>query len=366
MRPDLSRSSALFATLLALLPHRSAAGFGAIAAPSGLRSIDPLLPSATPFFPYPQALRLLDVIEGARRASSSHRPGQGTSGPAIGYPAGRDLLDHALAAGDLILGRSVELGRLAAAASNVALSAEERALLDHAYQGELAALAELVRTTAFKGIPLIDGSRDVLLAVPPSGGTTMFVDLPDWNATTLGLSGAITSPQDAQGALDLIDTAIAQVALDRQRLSIARQELVEGVPAGGLREIERLLGRMRGLAESATDGTLGTADRLPLDLRSRSDLARIGAVADAATLEGVALLDGGQVWLQDVLGATLVFDLPNADVEGLGLSCAELSTLSNATAALEAIGEALREVKAQREAVLEARDALENGVIRLR
>ncbi|NOT30790.1 MAG: hypothetical protein HOP15_10130 [Planctomycetes bacterium] len=365
MRPDLSRSSALFATLLALLPHRSAGLLGATAAPTGPRSFDPLSPSAAPLFPLPQALRLLDVIEGARRGSSSHRTGQATSGPAIGYPAGRDLLDQALAAGDFILSRFVEIHGLAIAASNPALSAEERALLDHAYQGELAALAALARTTAFKGIPLIDGSRDVHLVLPPSGGTTILVDLPDWNTTTLGLSGAIANPEDAGSALDLLDTAIAQVALDRERLSIARQELVEGVPDGGLRELERLLGRMRGLAQQASGRTLMSADRWLLDLRHRSDLVRIDAVAEAAAFEGVALFDGGQVWLQDVLGATLVFDLPDADVEGLGLSCAELSTLSNATAALKAIGAALCEVKAQREAVLEAQDALVNGVIRL-
>jgi hypothetical protein len=369
MRAGLSRASSLLAILFTLLPHRSTAPRGAPAA-SRARSPAPSRAPATPFFTYPQALRLLALIEGTERSAQPLRRARGTPHElaTLGSPSGRELLDRALDAGDGVVGLAREMRALTVEACNLALSAEQRALLESAYLGRLARLADLTSNTRFKDIPLIDGSCDVELALPPTGAESLLVDLPDWRASALDLPPTIATLLAAQQALDSVDVAVDRIVEDRLGLSLARQELLEGEPAGGLRELERLLRRMRALAERACNGVLNTGDRTPLDRFLHSDLARLDAVAAAATYEGFPLLGGGEVLLQGALGNTLFFALPDVGAASLGLplETTDLTSVTSATATLETLGEALREVRQQREAVVEAREELSNDRFRMR
>lgn len=365
MRSDLSRSSAFVAALLALLPPRSAPLL--VAGGGGQSSVGRSTALLPPLFPYPQALELLDVLDGASPARSAPERGDGTNpgGLAIPYPEGREILDRVQAAGDAALGLLQELRRAAFHVGNPATSPGERARNQALYRQLFVRFAKLPETSPFDD-NLIDGSRDVLLARPPTGLHALRVELPDWRADTLDLPSAIPSTLEGQAALDMLDNALDVIEREQVGLAVKRQELVEGVPNGGLREVERLLVRMRRLAEHAVSRSLNSADRTLLQIRHASDLERLDQVALAARFQGVRLLAGGQVGLQGRLGSTLVFELPHVDNRSLGLSSSDVTNLTNSMAALGQLEEAIDFVRARRESVAETRAALENGLLLLR
>jgi len=369
MPNDLARSSAIVASLLALLPQRSPSSFRAALAPGGTRSSDPLRALTTPLFPYPESVKLLDVIDGAivPPRTPEHPPFDLQGERAVGFPASAKLMDEVVAAGKKVHALALEMRELAVEACNAALRPEQRAHLDERYQADVARLTELVGASVFQGIPLMDGSRDVRLVVPPSRTRTKVVDLPDWRASSLGLDLPLATLMDAQAALDQIDVAIDSVEQDEARLALARRELLEGDPDGGLREIERLLTRMRSLAEQASDGTLNSGDRTILDRYRRSDLARLEDVS-ALEFDGLFVLEPGRVVLQGALGTSFPFDLPAASPDGLGLPGPHegITTMTGAAETLEKLDHALVEVQAERTRVAATRDALVNGFLRLR
>ncbi len=365
MSSALARSSALLASLLALIPPRSAAHL-VHPVPAGTGAL-PQRARATPVIPYPDSLDLLDVLDGARPAPLDpvRGPGSAQGERAIPYPEGLELLDGVLTAGDMAVSLLTEMSRACSRVARPYTSPAERVRQQAIYRHAFETLARLADACAIDA-GWIDGSRDVWLARPPRGSDVLFVDLPDWSVSTLGLPGALLDMLHAQFTADLVWETCMRAKHEQARLSIARQELVEGTPNGGLREIERLLARMRGLAEQASLGSLNTTDRNPLDAFVRSDLERIDAVARSARFDDVALLAGGEIELEGRLGNTLVLDLPSRDASGLGLSDTDLTVLTNAMAACVHLDEALASVRTQRKALADTRANLAGVVLHVR
>lgn len=369
-RSELAGKSALVASLLALIPPRPPASLVASLAQGGPRSIDPMRAFDTPLFPYPLSLKVLDVVDGSIPVPVG--PGRGEGVPqgawAVAYPGGVKLLDRVLEAGATAHGVVTHIQELALEASDPAASPEQRARLEASYRADLARLGELADTVVFDGIPLVDGSRDVYLLLPPPGSGSLLVNLPAWGRSPGLFWPSIATTVEAQHVWGIAYTTLEGLGSDIAYLDDARDLVRTGERHGGLREIERLLRRMRSLAWQAVDGGLNTSDRVVLDEYRLSDLRRLDAVAEFARFEGTELLSGGRVGLHGALGTMRIFDLPDMDASGLGLSGPDegITTMTSAAVTLDNLDDALAAVRAERARVAETRAELVDGLLRLR
>lgn len=317
--------------------------------------------------PYPLSVRLLDVVDGARRAdpraARTDVPASWAGLMAVDHVQGVALTDAALAALQPARALVDELRVMAGKACDEALGEEERGELDLAFQGALRRLDELARNADHHGIPLLGGELDVYALGRTLRELPVLIDLPDVRPAALGLSQAnVRTIPAAYHALALLD--VAEIENLRTTLELARQLLLDGAPTGGLREVQRILGRMRGLALRASDATLNSGARMLVDRHFRADAERIEHIASAATYAGVPLLDGStDVDLQGAppLPLTLAFDLPDVTLDGLGLEGATLLTISAAFAALASIEDALADVEQHRRELESAAEQLSDG-----
>ncbi|MSR61812.1 MAG: hypothetical protein EXS08_05140 [Planctomycetes bacterium] len=324
------------------------------------------------FFSYPEALQLLGVLEGTRRP----RPPQAPTSvpdeieglPAIAYPRSLELLDAALGGAERVARLLDELRTLDIQLCSTTLTPLERARLARRYFRTMGVLEQSVLHTRFGDIPLLEG-RSLYLFLPPPGGETLRVALPDMTLSALALSNPADTLTNAQAALDLLDAAIAQVSLERSALAVRRLELVDGSPSGGLIEAQQQLERMRPLAVQASAGYLSTSDRAPLDLFFQSHVASLVETLEVTRFEGWDLTAGATVCLQAAPpGAALVFlELPNLYWEMFRAARdMDVRTLSNADYALSQIDDALARIAHERERIEHTRAELERGFLHLR
>jgi len=124
-----------------------------------------------------------------------------------------------------ILGRMRELSMQAA---NGTLSSQDRQTLDTEFQQLVEEIDRIATTTTFNGVSLLDGSNTAInIQVGIDGGTndTITVSGADTSASTLGVSGSITTASAATSLLTTIDTALDSVNSARGTLGAQQNRL---------------------------------------------------------------------------------------------------------------------------------------------
>jgi flagellin len=114
---------------------------------------------------------------------------------------------------------------------------------------------------------------------------------------------------------------------------------------GSLQESSNNLSRMRELAVQASNGTLSTTDRAALDTEFQALNSEIDRVATQTTFNGVNLLDGSTATLDIQVGVnageTITVNLQDASAATLGISALDVTSVTNAQAAITAIDGAI-------------------------
>ncbi len=105
-----------------------------------------------------------------------------------------------------------------------------------------------------------------------------------------------------------------------------------------LAEQQRLLNALRRIAIAAADPGVGASRRARLETRFVARRERLDAIAEATEVDGLRLLDGGEVCLESV--GRLVA-LPASSTRKLGLHALSVATLADAWAALVTLDTAL-------------------------
>jgi flagellin len=121
---------------------------------------------------------------------------------------------------------------------------------------------------------------------------------------------------------------------------------------GALNEVNNNLVRMRELSIQAANGTLNTGDRAAVDNEFQQLIAEIDRIADTTDFNGISLLNdtSGLVTIQLQVGTesgeTVAVNLVDMTDSGLGLTGTgfDLTTVSNASAALDLIDSAIDSV----------------------
>ncbi len=118
---------------------------------------------------------------------------------------------------------------------------------------------------------------------------------------------------------------------------------------GSLGETSNNLSRMRELAVQAANGTLNTGDRATIDAEFTALINEIDRVGTTTTFNGVNLFSSAQslnIQVGIESGETIAVSLSDASSSGLGLTGGtfDLTTVSNASAALNTIDSAIDSV----------------------
>ena len=157
-------------------------------------------------------------------------------------------------------------------------------------------------------------------------------------------------------------------------LNVAARNVVQGAALlqtaqGGLSQTGSLLARARELAVQSANGTLNPDERAALDTELTQIKQQLDSTANGTRFNTQTLLDGtaGPVAIQagatpaDTVGVTL----PNVTTSALGLSGASLATQSGASAALDQIDSALRQVNGARGQIAAQQSGLDRTSERL-
>jgi flagellin len=121
---------------------------------------------------------------------------------------------------------------------------------------------------------------------------------------------------------------------------------------GALNEVSGNLARMRELAIQASNGTLSDADRTVIDTEFQALVAEIDRISGETEFNGTALLDGTtssidmQVGLDS--GDTITVDLQDVSTSTLGLTSVDVTSDTNAVAALADIDSAIDDINTAR------------------
>ena len=137
-----------------------------------------------------------------------------------------------------------------------------------------------------------------------------------------------------------------------------------GTTNRGLRREERLLQRMRKLAEEGVNGALNSIERTALEAGFQSRIEELDRVASRTTYQEIPLLDGSHdVCLEGSPPHSIVLfhDLPDASIDGLGLLGINLTTATNAFTSLVPLDVALDAVAEFRVEQKEAQLQLTSG-----
>ena len=115
---------------------------------------------------------------------------------------------------------------------------------------------------------------------------------------------------------------------------------------GALNEIHGMLNRMRELAVQSASDTVDTTNRTSLDAEFQQLATEIDRITDALEYNNQTLLDGTytgtfQVGSNGEADNTLSFTLASVDADALGLTDVDLTTLANATNAMNNLDTAI-------------------------
>ena len=175
------------------------------------------------------------------------------------------------------------------------------------------------------------------------------------NFARLSSGKRIVSAADDAAGLGISERMRAQI----RSLDQAGRNALDGISLvqtaeSALGESTSNLARMRELAIQASNGTLNTGDRTALNSEFTALIAEIDRVSEQTDFNGIDLLDGttGNVTFQigTEQGETITVTLVDMSQSGLGLTGTsfDLTTITNATAALSTIDTAIDSVTAFR------------------
>jgi len=117
----------------------------------------------------------------------------------------------------------VRMRELAIQASNGTLNTGDRAVINTEFTALVAEIDRVSNQATFNGVHMFDGSTTTItFQVGAESGETIDVNLQDLNASSLGISTDVTTATNAQGALDLIDTAVDTISGLRGDLGAAQ------------------------------------------------------------------------------------------------------------------------------------------------
>jgi flagellin len=112
------------------------------------------------------------------------------------------------------------------AGNDGALSDTDKAKADKEFQALSAELDDIATKTKFNGTALLDGSFSTKnFQVGANSGETLEVSIADMQASALGVSGDITTADNAATALTALDTAIGTVSTERASLGAVQNRL---------------------------------------------------------------------------------------------------------------------------------------------
>ncbi len=137
---------------------------------------------------------------------------------------------------------------------------------------------------------------------------------------------------------------------------------------GALNEATASLARMRELAISAANGTLNSQDRNTLDSEFQALITEIDRIANTTTFNGVSLLNTAtgtiDIQIGTEQGETIILNLSDTTEDGLGLTVSsfDLTTISNATAALATIDDAINSISLVRGDLGAAQNRLDSAI----
>ena len=117
---------------------------------------------------------------------------------------------------------------LAIQASNGTYSTEDRAVLDVEFQQIIEEIDRIATSTEFNAIPLLDGSQasvDIQVGLDSATSDVITIALQDVSASTLSLTGDITSVTNANSVLAAIDTATDSINTARGNLGASKNRL---------------------------------------------------------------------------------------------------------------------------------------------
>jgi flagellin len=161
-----------------------------------------------------------------------------------------------------------------------------------------------------------------------------------------------TASDDAAG-LGISERMRGQI----RSLSVASRNAQDGISLtqtaeGALQEVSNNLTRMRELAVQASNGTLSTSDRATLDTEFQALITEIGRVAGQTTFNGVTLLDGTTTALDLQVGTeageTISVGLSDMTTTTLAINGEDVTSATNASAALSVIDTAIDTVNTTR------------------
>ncbi len=175
-----------------------------------------------------------------------------------------------------------------------------------------------------------------------------------------------TAADDAAG-LGISERMRAQV----RSFTVAGRNAQDGVSLaqtaeGALGEVSNNLTRMRELAVQSSNGTLTTADRATLDTEFQALVTEIARVSSQTTFNGVSLLDGTTTSLSVQVGTnsgeSIAIGLSDMTTTGLSVNGEDVTSTTNASAAITAIDAAIDSVSTARGALGASQNRLTSAI----
>ena len=181
----------------------------------------------------------------------------------------------------------------------------------------------------------------------------------------------IASASDDAAGLGISERMRSQV----RSLSQAGRNAQDGVSLvqtaeGALNEVNSNLTRMRELAVQAANGTLNTGDRVALNNEFTELIEEIDRIADQTNFNGIQLLDGSETSIAIQVGTesgeTISVSLDDMTETASGLNLVggtfDLTTVTNASAALATIDTAIDSVSSTRGGLGASQNRLQSSV----
>jgi flagellin len=148
---------------------------------------------------------------------------------------GISLLQTAEGALNEVSGMLTRMRELAEQAANGSLSSSQRATLDQEFQALVSEITRIADTTEFNGTLLINGALSsgsaqaatFQIGIGTSANDRMAIGISAMQATSIGISAAaaVSAMAWARTALDLVDSAIANVAKQRGIMGAVQNRL---------------------------------------------------------------------------------------------------------------------------------------------
>jgi flagellin len=175
-----------------------------------------------------------------------------------------------------------------------------------------------------------------------------------------------TAADDAAG-LGISERMRAQI----RSFGVAGRNAQDGISLaqteeGALNEVSNILGRMRELSTQAANGTLSTADRATMDTEFQALIAEIDRVAAQTEFNGVNLLDGtiATTLIQVGINANETISITNQDATAatLAIDSLDVTSITNANAAITALDTAIDTVNTARGALGAAQNRMQSAL----